>query len=151
MQEHKEIIIDYRIILAVLLAVVLIFLGLRLVRSSSEVGATVRENKVLPAAVETAPGMSASAGGVDIVVEDVQRAGGKTLVAVNMNNHRYDLSDPDITGRTTLSGVKAERFDPLSDQVGGHHVSGEFWFDGELEGTLAIGITEDLTLEIELL
>jgi len=148
-EKRREIVIDLRVIILVALAALFAVLLARplLSRSHSAVRAA-EEGAPVTAPGGTAPLASASAGGVDIDVEDVQRAGGKTLVAVRMNNHRYDLSDPAIAGRTTLAGVSAERFEAPESAMGGHHVSGEFWFDGELEGVLAVGVTDDLTVEV---
>ncbi len=91
-----------------------------------------------------------SKNGISAEIENVQRENGKTIVNVNFNNHQYDLSSMDIKGLSLLDNKKPSDFEITSKLMGGHHMSAKMTFEGELHGTLIIGLREDLSLHFDL-
>lgn len=148
MENKKDIVIDWRVV-AVPFAALLIYAGARHISALRVTDASFR--KSVSVSTETPEGsMSVSLGGVDLTIEEIRRVEGKTLVAVAMSNHQYDLTDPTIMDRTTLAAVRAEKFEVSDARMGGHHSEGKFWFDGELDGLLKVGVAEGLELEIRI-
>ena len=93
----------------------------------------------------TQSGLSATVDGVEVTIEQVSRQAGNTLVLLALNNHRYDLSSLDILSRTSFNATKPSDYQILQSASGGHHVSSQLTFPGNLSGPLTVGLGDSLT------
>lgn len=143
MKQVKEIKIRTRTLMLIFAILPVVIVVIALMR-----GNVGEESAPVPttAAVGERRILEASSDGIDVIVEDIQRAGGKTLVTLAMSNHQYDLSDPSIGERSSLAGINPIKFDVIENNIGGHHVTAEMWFDGELYGQLVVSPTEETVL-----
>lgn len=76
--------------------------------------------------------------GIDVTVTDVEQTDATTVVAVQMNNHRYDLTKKAIYQGATLDGRKSLSHVIPSDAVGGHHVEVSIVFPRTTQGPFVI-------------
>lgn len=88
--------------------------------------------------------------GIQVTVEEVERANNETVVMLVMDNHVYDLGRFDLKILSSLNGVRPNDYQILGDQVGGHHLEASLFFPGELWGKLIIGMKDDLQFEFDL-
>lgn len=112
--------------------------------SEEGVASPVRDQVASSTTSKNSTALSGSSDGVNVTIEDIRYENGKTLVAIQMDNHKFDLSDPTIVDRSSIDGIVAESFNVLTNAMGGHHVTAEMTFDGDLNGELVIGVTEDV-------
>lgn len=89
-----------------------------------------------------------SQGGVDVSVDEVKRADGQTVLSLGINNHVEDYSQVDLQARSELAGVKPVKYIVDNAASGGHHVSSQLIFSGNLSGLLTIRLTNDLVFSI---
>jgi len=145
METYTEIRVSRRAIVIAAFAVIGIIAALAI-----RVGGRPATAVTTAAASAAAPLRTASADGVDVVVEDVRSEDGETVVVLALNNHQYDLSDPAIADRSSLAGVRPSAFVVQSSAMGGHHVSAEMRFDGVSSGPLVIGVAEGVSLTLDI-
>src|SRR3989338_8322968 len=119
--ERQDEAFDIRSAGILLVAVLAVFAGIRIVAALAGAAGT-----------EAAPPRPAAFGTVDAVA----REGGTTRVRLSLNNHQYDMTDPGIRERSSLEGVVPAAYEVLSGQGGGHHVTADLVFDGDLNGDL---------------
>lgn len=122
----------------------------RLSKPSIETTATasVASSETPQAAAPAQPLRSVSGSGIDADVLSVLRKDGTTTIRLSLNNHQYNLADPELASRTTFDGVPPSEWRILSSGSGGHHAEVEAIFDGERTGDLVLGVTQDITLTI---
>ncbi len=96
---------------------------------------------------EIAP-MVDSSGGVDVSVDTIKRENNQTILTIGINNHVEDYSQVDLQKRSELAGIKPTKYTVDTSASGGHHVSGELVFTGNLPGLLTIRLTDDLVFNI---
>lgn len=94
--------------------------------------------------------ISDSQDGVDVMVEDVKKENGKTIVKLVLNNHRYDLLAMDVKSNSNFSGVKPVEYIIESSAMGGHHVQAKMVFNGDLSGLLVIDLNGSLVFNFNL-
>lgn len=100
-------------------------------------------NNSLPAETSFSP-ISNSQAGVEVTVENVKKEAGRTVIELDMNNHRYDLAAMDTKNRSSFSGVKPNEYIVKNSTMGGHHIQAEMVFAGELSGPLIISLDDSL-------
>ena len=108
-------------------------------------------NGLIPIAASPLPEpveMVDSKDGVDISVDEVKRENGQTILAIGINNHVEDYSQVDLKVRSDLAGVKPIKYVVDDSASGGHHVSAELVFAGDLSGLLTIKLTDELVFNI---
>lgn len=100
----------------------------------------------LPEQVE----MVDSKDGIDVSVDEIKRENGQTILSLGINNHVEDYSQVDLKERSELAGVKPIKYTVDDAASGGHHVSSELVFAGNLSGPLTIKLTDELVFNINI-
>ena len=98
--------------------------------------------------LQTTVEMVDSKEGVDVSVDEIKRKNGQTILSLGINNHVEDYSQVDLKERSELAGVKPIKYTVDNTVSGGHHVSSELIFDGNLSGLLVVRLTDELVFNI---
>ncbi len=93
---------------------------------------------------------SESKDGFIVQVRNIEQIDEKTVMILMLDNHRYDISQMDVTGLSSLAGVRATDYQIVETAMGGHHVQAKITFPGELFGELIIGLKTDLSFNFDL-
>ncbi|GMU25705.1 hypothetical protein KJZ71_04790 [Patescibacteria group bacterium] len=92
-----------------------------------------------------------SQNGIDVSIDQVERADGVTRVIFYADNHRYDLSTLDARPYSLLADQQPIGYALEDGGAGGHHIRGILTFAGDLRGRLRIGLSEDLIFSFRIL
>lgn len=119
--------------------------------ASTEVKNNKQESNALVLPTSTnSKSLSDSQNGVDVSIENIRKEDGKTVLELSLSNHRYDLSAMDAINRTNFNGIKPEEYIVKTSAMGGHHIQSEMVFEGNLAGSLTIGLGESLTFNFNI-
>ncbi|MBI4437426.1 hypothetical protein HY631_00550 [Candidatus Uhrbacteria bacterium] len=109
-----------------------------LFRSNAPASATAIASATTAQSAPEQAAPSQSKDGIDVTVASIDQREDATVLTLDMNNHRIDLSEVAIYEQATLNGTPSNSYTFLVNGAGGHHVKVELAFPATDTGTFTI-------------